>query len=270
MAQDAAMRTAFDEAVPLTIRQIGVGDLKEALKLGYEDFLAKPSHMIFLTILYPIIGVILAMVTSNADLMPLLFPLAAGFALLGPFLALGLYELSRRREQGLPISWSDALEIRHSPAVGSILALGLALTALFMAWLVAAQLIALATISDTMADKAVMASYSAFLGKILGTPAGWALIAIGNLVGFGFAMTAFCVSVVAFPLLLDRNVGARVAVATSVRAVTQNPLTMAVWGLIVAVSLALGTLPFFIGLAVAVPILGHATWHLYRKLVVRQ
>jgi uncharacterized membrane protein len=102
---------------------------------------------------------------------------------------------------------------------------------------------------------------------VLFTRAGWTLIVVGNLVGFLFAVVALTISVVSFPLLLDRDVGAAVALLTSVRVVVANPLTMALWGLIVAALLVIGSLPMFIGLAVTLPLLGHATWHLYRKAV---
>jgi uncharacterized membrane protein len=102
---------------------------------------------------------------------------------------------------------------------------------------------------------------------VLTTPEGYRLIVVGNAVGFIFAVVAFALSAVSFPLLLDRHVGVAAAIVTSVRAVLKNPVTMAAWGLLVAVALAIGSLPFFIGLAVVMPVLGHATWHLYRKVV---
>src|SRR5262249_37451426 len=111
------------------------------------------------------------------------------------------------------------------------------------------------------------ASISQFINDVLTTPAGWNLIIVGNVVGFLFAVLVLMISVVSFPLLLDRDVGAAVAMVTSVRAVLTNPVTMAVWGLIVAALLLLGSLPFFLGLTVVLPVLGHATWHLYRRVV---
>jgi len=106
-----------------------------------------------------------------------------------------------------------------------------------------------------------------FLRRVFTTPEGWNLIIVGNLVGFVFAAGVLAISVVSFPLLLDRDVGVVVAVLTSVRAVIENPLQIAAWGLVVAALLVLGSLPLFMGLAVVMPVLGHASWHLYRKLV---
>lgn len=244
------------------VRTIGVDDLKDALQAGLRDFWAIPTHVVFLAILYPVIGLILARLTMQQGLLPLVYPLMAGFALVGPFAAIGLYELSRRRERGLDVSWSNALDVWHSPSLGAIAALGLVQMLIFVAWLASAQAIYRALFGDT-----TFASLGDLLHEAVTTPAGWALIIVGNGVGLCFAVVALTLSVVSFPLLLDRNIGARAAVMTSVHAVAANPVTMAVWGLVVAVALLLGSVPFLIGLALVMPILGHATWHLYRKVV---
>ena len=244
------------------IRTIGFSDLRDALARGFADFAAMPSHVIFIGLIYPIIGVVLGRLTLGYDVLSLLFPLAAGFALVGPFAANGLYELSRRRENGLSATWKNAFDVLHSPSLGAIAALGILLMVIFAVWLLVAQAIYVATFGDTPA-----ASIPGFIENVLTTPEGWTLIVVGNGVGFLFALAVLTISVVSFPLLLDRDVGAPVAVLTSVRAVAANPVVMAAWGLIVAALLLIGSLPFFIGLAIVVPVLGHATWHLYRKVV---
>jgi uncharacterized membrane protein len=249
------------QAAPI-IRKIGLADLKDALARGIDDFLAMPSHAVFLCLIYPIVGFVLARLVLGYNVLPMLFPLAAGFALIGPFAAIGLYEMSRRRELGMDVSWRHALDVFRSPSIGPIVVLGLILVAIFLTWLAVAQAIYVANFGYTPA-----ASMPHFIQQVIGTPAGWALIVVGNGVGFLFAALVLILSVVSFPLLLDRDVGAATAILTSVRAVLANPVMMAIWGLIVAALLALGSIPAFFGLAVVMPVLGHATWHLYRKVV---
>lgn len=239
------------------VRKIGLSDLKDALAKGFTDFWAMPTHVVFIGLIYPIIGIVLGRLTLGYDVLSLLFPPAAGFALVGPFAAIGLYELSRRREQGLPTTWKNAFDVLQSPSLGAILVLGILLMIIFAIWLAVAQAIYIASFGDAPA-----ASIPHFIEEVLTTPAGWTLIVVGNGVGFLFALGVLTISVVSFPLLLDRDVGAPVAVLTSVRAVAANPLTIAAWGVIVAALLLVGSLPFFIGLAIVVPVLGHATWHL--------
>lgn len=255
--------SGYESASPLhpAVRKIGPADLREALRRGLEDFRAKPSHVIFLCIIYPLVALVLSQVILGHRLLPILFPLAAGFALVGPVAAVGLYEISRRREAGLGLSWWDALEVVRPPRVWSIFSLGLVLAALFVAWQTAAVAIYRATLG------AFPESIGQFVELLFTTAEGWTLIVAGNVVGLLFAVVALAVGVVSFPMLVDRPVEPVVALWTSVRAVLHNPVTMLLWGLIVAVALALATLPLFIGLAVVMPILGHATWHLYRRSV---
>jgi uncharacterized membrane protein len=247
---------------PPKVRKIGIADLKDALARGWDDFAAMPSHAVFLCLIYPVVGFLLARLVLGANVLPLLFPLAAGFALLGPLAALGLYEMSRRREQGLDVSWKHALDVFRSPSLGAIVALGLLLVAIFLVWIAVAQAIYVATFGYAPA-----ASMPDFIQQVLTTRDGWMLTILGNGIGFLFAVVVLTLGVVSFPLLLDRDVGVATAVLTSVRAVLANPVTMAVWGLIVAALLFIGSLPAFFGLAVVMPVLGHATWHLYRKVV---
>lgn len=254
--------TAFGMAADRpVVRRIGLPDLRASLAEGWADFLAIPTQLVFLCILYPIIGLVSARVAVGNNLLPLAFPLVAGFALVGPVLAVGLYELSRRREAGLPVSWLNAFDVLRNPSVVSVAMLGGLLFVLFAFWLGAARAIFAATVGD--APLAV----GDFTDAVMASPHLWALLVVGNLVGFLFALVVLTVGVVSFPLLLDRNVGPLVAVHTSVRAVLRNPATMLVWGFIVAAVLLLGCLPLFVGLAVAMPVLGHATWHLYRRTV---
>jgi uncharacterized membrane protein len=255
-------QTAQDTAAGPIIRTIGLSDLHRALRLGWEDFKAVPSHAIILCVIYPVLGLMLARAVFGYSVLPLLFPIAAGFALIGPFAALGLYELSRRRERGEDPSAWDALDVLRSPSFGAMLGLGTLLLALFVTWVATAQAIYVAVFGYGGAT-----SFDEFIGRVLTTPQGWWLIGVGCGIGFLFALVALCVAVVSFPLMLDRNAGALEAMATSLRVVGRNPLTMAAWGLIVAGLLVVGSVPLFLGLTVVIPLLGHATWHLYREAV---
>jgi uncharacterized membrane protein len=251
-----------DTAAAPGIRTIGLSELHQALQRGWEDFKAVPSHAIILCVIYPVLGLMLARVVHGYSVLPLLFPLAAGFALLGPFAALGLYEMSRRRERGEQATAWDAFEVVRSPSFGAMLGLGVLLLALFVTWVATAQAIYIAAFGYAGA-----AGVSDFAERVLTTPQGWWLIVVGCGVGFLFALVALCISVVSFPLMLDRHAGAGDAMVASLRAVARNPVPMAVWGLIVAVLLVAGSLPAFLGLAVVIPLLGHATWHLYRETI---
>jgi uncharacterized membrane protein len=257
VGQDAA-------AVVPVIRRIEVDAIREALEEGLNDFWAMPSHAAFLGLVYPLCGMVLASAPSYQNALQLLFPLASGFALVGPFAAVGLYEMSRRRELGLEISWKYAFNVLRSPSIPSIAALGALLLTIFAAWITAAQWLYMALYGPTPPVALVD-----FLQQVASTERGWLLVGAGCFIGFCFAAVTLAISVVSFPLLLDRDAGALTAVATSIKTVLKNPVPMALWGLIVAAALLIGALPFFIGLTLVVPFLAHATWHLYRKVIVR-
>jgi uncharacterized membrane protein len=255
-------RHLFGEAVSYPIRKIGLSDLREVLRLGWEDFQAMPSHAVVVCLIYPVLGLVLFRMVLGHSVLPLLFPLAAGFALIGPFAAIGLYELSRRRERGEEVEAWDAIKVLRAPSFGAMLELGVLLLVLFGVWIGVANAIYVAIFGHAAA-----ASIPDFATRVLTTPEGWSLIIVGCGVGFLFAVVALCVSVVSFPLMLDRHATAIDAIRTSLWAVMKNPVAMAAWGLIVAALLVIGSIPLFVGLAVVLPVLGHATWHLYRKVV---
>jgi uncharacterized membrane protein len=245
-----------------SVRKISREDLRLALRSGVEDFRSKPSHLLFVSLFYPLFGLFLGAFLFSENAAQLLYPAVLGFALVGPLLATPLYEVSRRRELGEEPSWLDALRVLSSRAIWSIIVLGALVMITFIVWIVIAQ-----AIYALIYGEYEFASFWAFLRDVLTTSRGWALIVTGHLVGLVFAMLAFTIGVVSFPLLVDRDVGAAVALQTSVQAVISNPGPMALWAAIVAALLALGSLPLLVGLTVVMPILGHATWHLYRRTV---
>ncbi len=245
-------------------RRVGPDDCFSALKEGLDDFLAMPTYPLFVGLFYAVAGIALFAMTSFGDALHLAFPLAAGFALIGPFVAIGLYEMSRRRERGLVVRGRDAFTVLRSPALPSILAFGVLLVAIFAAWIFAAELIYVWLYGPNPPAGAIP-----FLRDVLNTGRGWTLIVVGGLVGFCFAALTLAISVVSFPLMLDRDLGLVPAIQASLRVTRANPLAVAFWGLIVAVALVIGSLPLFFGLAVVMPVLGHATWRFYRKAVER-
>jgi uncharacterized membrane protein len=246
----------------LVPRHLKLEDLRGALTGGLHDFQECRTDVVFLCIMYPIIGLLLGRLTFGTGLVHLAFPLVSGFALVGPLFAAGLYEMSRQRELGGPVGWQTAFDAFRSPAIGSIIILGLVLLGLFVAWMGAADLIYWLTLGASLAAPGA----GELMGGVLGTHAGAMLLLLGVGVGAVFAAVVLAISVVSFPLLLDRNVGVAAAVALSVRAVRENPRMLCLWGLIVAGGLALGSVPFLLGLAIVLPVLGHATWHLYRRI----
>ncbi len=259
--EDATVDAAGSPAQPV-IHTIGPGDIRDAIVKGIADFEAMPTHVVFLGLIYPIAMLVVARIYAGYDVLPLVFPLLTGYTLIGPLVAIGMYELSRRRERGLDTSRSHAFDVIRFASIGSIVALSALLMLIYIVWLGIAW-----TIYQLNFGGAAPESILAFALQIVATPAGWATIFVGCGVGFIFATVTFTLSVVSFPMLVDRNVGFVTAVQTSVRAVAANPITMGIWAFIVASGLLIGALPFFVGLAVVLPVLGHATWHLYRKVV---
>lgn len=247
---------------PPQVRKLTSEDIVQALASGLEDFAACRSDAMFLVLFYPIMGVALIIMSLSMNLLPLIVPMIMGFALIGPVAAVGLYEMSARREAGMEPRWIDALAVIRSPAFGAIVVLGLYLAALFVIWLVAADMIYSRTLGPEPPQ-----SLGSFANAVLTTREGWIMALAGGAVGACFAFAALAMSLVSFPLLLDRHVGLPVAVVTSIRVVRKNPGVSLSWGILVGTLLVLGALPLMVGLIVVVPVLGHATWHLYRRAV---
>lgn len=248
----------------IPVRSISSADIRASLREAVDDFNDKRGDLIFAGALYPIIGLITAMALLNSESIPLLFPLIAGLSLLGPLVSTGFYELARRREEGLESTWSHFFDVVKRPAVEQITWVGGLMIMLFVGWIAAAGLIYSATLGPEPP-----ASLGAFLTALFTTPEGWTMMVVGNLVGLLFAVLVLAVSVVSLPMLVDCDLDAGTAIRTSIAAVRKNPWTMARWGFTVVALLVIGSIPLFLGLAVVLPILGYATWHLYTKTVER-
>jgi uncharacterized membrane protein len=259
-------KSATDPSISLTVpnvRRIDPGDLRDALIEGVDDFVAMPTHSFFLIAIYPVVGMVLFRLTFGYDVLPLIFPLAAGFALLGPLAMVGVYELSRRRQKGLPPSWSAA-DILYFSRLRPLMAFGMVLMTIFLTWLIAAFAIYRSCFGEWTPQ-----SMSTFVDRIISTREGWSLILMGCSVGLLFAALTFTISVVSVPMILDQEVSVAVAIVTSMKTVLANPTTMALWAVIIAVGLAIGSAPAFFGLAIVLPVFGHAIWRLYCKAVER-
>lgn len=260
MATTHVSGTADNTALP--VNTIDNDDLNAALREGWDDFGDKRGDLIFAALLYPAIGLIAAWAANGGTLTHLLFPMAAGFALVGGLAATGFYELARRRENGQESSWWHFLDVARSPQIDQIIVVAVLLLLLFGAWMISAGLI-----YSAFFGLAEPRSVGDLLTEVLTTPRGWGMIIVGNLVGLVFAIAALAISVVSLPMLIDRKVSAGAALRTSIASVRRNPLVMARWGLTVAALLVIGSIPAFLGLAVVLPWLGYATWHLYRRVV---
>ena len=245
------------------VRTLSRRDLHDALRSGWEDFRAAPTQLVFLCALYPIVALIFARAAAGGALLPLLYPAASGFALVGPITALGLFEISRKRERGEAVRATDAFGVLREPGFGAVAVLGVALLLLFLVWMAVSEAILGATTGTVAPDDA-----GDFLGTMLDTGGGLALILLGNAAGFLFALVVLVTATFSIPLALDRATAPWTAILVSVEVFRRNPAVMMVWGLLVALLLLAGSIPAFIGLAVALPVLGHATWHLYRRAVV--
>ncbi|SNS43484.1 Uncharacterized membrane protein [Sphingomonas laterariae] len=259
----AIPKAAVTDTVP-HVRKIGMADLRWALAEGWADFREKRGDIVLVGFIYPLVGFIAAWFALNGELTPLLFPLVAGLSLLGPTVATGFYELARRREQGLESSWTHFFDPWFGHSGRELVLATLTLALLFLAWVGTAWRLYQGSFGQSSG-----LTVSAFLTQMFTTTEGWQLVIFGNLVGLGFAILALATSVVTFPMLVDKPVHVGTAIATSFKATAHNPVTVGTWGLIVAALLVIGCMPLFVGLAVVLPVLGYATWHLYTRLVER-
>jgi uncharacterized membrane protein len=236
-------------------------DIRAALAAGWADFRAAPALGLMVGLVYVVAGWVLIAVIEARDYRGLTFPVIAGFSLVGPFFATILYEMSRRREYGLGFGFSDIPAMIRGTARRQIMFLGFAL----MFWLAVWSRIAVMLFA--LHFSAQPARFFELMGEFFTTSHGISFLLVGHAFGAFFAAVAFCISVVAFPFLLDRDSDVITAMVTSFKTVIASPVVMLGWGCIIGAVLAAASLPGFLGLLVALPVLGHASWHLYRRLV---
>jgi len=244
------------------IRPVKFNDLTYAFKSGWHDFLAAPQFGLFFSIIYVVGGLALLAFVFWLGLHWMAYPLVIGFALIGPFAASGLYEVSRRRELGLPLSWGDVLAVVALQRRRELGWMAFVMLFIFWIWMYQAR-----TLFAVFFGFQGFATFEGFLSVIFTTPNGWLFLLTGHIVGAIIAMVLFSLTVVSCPLLLDRDADFVTAMITSIRVVTTSPLTMIAWGLFVIACVVLSAVPLFLGLFVVLPVFGHATWHLYRRAV---
>lgn len=244
------------------VRSITFRDVADAFAAGLRDFQAKPRLGLTFGGFFALGGMAIVLFVTRLDMTYFAYPLAAGFALIGPFVALGLYELSRRRENGAPISLVSL--IRTAMSRKEIAWMAFVTLFVFIMWMYQVRLL----MALFLGFNANFSSLPAFFTTVITTTEGLMFLAVGNVIGAALSVILFSLTVVSFPILLDRDVDFVTAMITSVRAVATNPVTMLIWAFLIVVTMIVSILPMFLGLLVTLPVLGHTTWHLYRKLVV--
>jgi uncharacterized membrane protein len=243
------------------VRRITAADVVEALGQGLRDFQAAPLYGLMFGALYAAGGILIVLSLTALGMVYLAYPLAAGFALIGPFVAIGLYEVSRRRQLAQPIALADIWStMRSRSEIGWMAFVTLFI---FILWMYQVRLL----IALFLGLNASFSSLHEFIVVVLTTSEGLVFLLIGNMVGAALSLILFSLTVVSFPLLLERDVDFVTAMITSVRAVVTSPVPMIGWAAVIVVLLIISALPFFLGLLVTLPVLGHATWHLYRRIV---
>lgn len=255
--------TAYD---PNPVSTITMDDLSAAVRDGWADFIARPTTAIFLIVIYPFLGLLLYRFAFDQALLPLLFPIASGFALIGPITAIGTYEISRRRAQKAQsdddLDGVTAFQALDGNVTAPVFQIGLLLLVIYAAWIGTAQLIYAMTFGDY-----VPAGIGDLLAQVFTTGAGWTLLIVGCATGFLFALAVLAIAAISIPAVYDRGLGAAEAVGLSVKAFATNTKPMMAWGFIVTAAIIAGSIPAFLGLMVVLPVFGHATWHLYKRLV---
>ncbi len=245
------------------VRTIAASDIVDALGQGLRDFRAVPVFGLFFGGSYAIGGMLIVMTAFALDMSYLSYPLAVGFALVGPFFAVGLYEVSRRRETGADITWSGILGVVFAQRKRELGWMAFVTMFVLIIWMYQVRIL----LAVFLGFRATPGTIDAFLEVLLTTPEGLMFLLVGHIVGAILALLLFSITVVSFPILLERDIDFITAMITSVRSVTKNPRPMIGWAVVVTLSLVVAIAPFFVGLFFVLPILGHTTWHLYRRLV---
>ncbi|MCB2067041.1 MAG: DUF2189 domain-containing protein [Erythrobacter sp.] len=244
---------------PLIAEDLTVADLRRALAAGWRDFCAHPVYSLFFGAIYTVSGLSMTYLGLFRGEVGWLVPVTAGFPLVAPFAAVGLYEISRRREAGLPLSWGAVLGALRGHGDQQLLMMGGFVFVAFSFWVIIAHVIFAVFMAESGMGSESLAA--------MATPVGIAMLGVGTMVGAVLSWFFYCITVISLPMLVDRDVDFITAIITSMKTVLRNTGVMLAWAVTIVVLLVLAILPAFLGLLVVLPVLGHATWHLYRRAV---
>ena len=245
---------------PVTVSQeLAVSDLIASLAAGFRDFCRFPQFGLFFSLVYVLAGLFLTYALYAWGQATWMIPVAAGFPIIAPFTAVGLYEVSRRREAGLPVSWRAVLGALRGNGDDQLLMMGGILFVAFSFWMILAHGIFAIFMAESGIGHDTLALFT--------TGTGIAMLIVGSLVGAAVALAFYAITVISLPILVDCEVDFLTAIIVSLGAMRSNGLVLLIWAFTIAVLLVIAMLPAFLGLFVALPVLGHATWHLYRRAV---
>lgn len=245
------------------VNAASIGDLREGLLQGLSDFARAPFLGLFFAAIFVVIGLMVVLSLTAWDIPWLIYPFAIGFPLIGPFAAVGLYEISRQFEQGKEPSWREVFGVIWQQRRRELGWMAFVMLFVFWVWMYQVRLL-----MALFLGRLSFSSFEGFVSVTFTTTEGVIFLLVGHLVGAGLALLLFSITVVSMPLLLDRDIDVVTAMITSVRAVAASPFVMLGWGITVTLAVIAGCLPFFLGLLIVLPILGHSTWHIYRRVVV--
>jgi uncharacterized membrane protein len=247
------------------VAAVSAADIRAALAQGVSDFARAPVYGLVFGGVFVVIGLAIVSLLTVWRAPWLIYPFAIGFPLVGPFAAVGLYEVSRRLERGEPRSFAAVFSVVWAQRGRELAWMAFVMLFFFWMWMYQVRLL-----MALFLGRASFSTFERFFALVLTTPEGWTFLAVGHLVGAAMALGLYAITVVSIPLLLDRERDIVTALVTSVRAVLASPGPMLGWGVFVWLAVLAASLPFFLGLLVVLPVLGHATWHLYRRAVVRE
>lgn len=245
------------------VNALGIDDLKECLNKGLSDFRHAPLFGLFFGGIYAFGGILIVQSFIVFEKGWLIYPVMVGFPLIGPFVAVGLYDVSRRREAGMPLPWNEVLSVISLQTGRQLPYMAFVMLFIFWIWIYQVRLL-IALFLGRMS----FPDFGAFFELIASTPEGWLFIGVGHVVGAFFALLLFSLTVISIPMILDRDVDFITGMITSVKTVMKSPLVMLSWGVFVTLAVMASFVPLFLGLLVVLPVLGHTTWHIYKKAVI--